>query len=264
MAEMMSLRWLRTVTPDLPEHPYAVNLGSWDGFSFNDPVYPLFAAGFRGVAVEWGDPPELAEHLGGFPGVTLRPRTYLTPASVCRVLAAAGCPTAPEFLKIDIDGMDGDVLQAVLAGGYRPGAIQAEVNPEIPPPLAFNAMASEHLRPGGPTGFFGMSLQYAVDLLAGFDYVLVDLDFQTEYTHDALFLPRGQLGQYAALDARAAFLAAPPVLPHILGASTAEKMAWRTRADRRRVAGEVWTAMLDASHRKHGNNLAPFTLYIAQ
>lgn len=270
VAELMSGRWLdaaRQAPKGLSAVPYAVNIGSWDGKSFNDPVYPLFQAGFVGVAIEWGDPPELGGNLGEFAGVLLMPNTYVTPDNICTVLAAANCPVAPEYLKIDIDGMDADVLAALLRGGYRPGALQVEVNPEIPPPYAFNVIASAQFVPGGATGFFGMSLQYACDLLSGFGYSLADLDFATEYTHDALFVLDAlvdALAGYAPLDPRQAFLDAPAVLPHILGASHEVKESWRTRRDRRTVLEEIWAAMLDAGQRKHGHTKAPFTLYCAE
>lgn len=269
-AELMSQRWLRAarqVPGLLAPEPYAVNIGSWDGLSFNDPVYPLFQAGFAGLAIEWGEPPELAENLGEFAGVQLLPNTYVTPDNICRVLAGAQCPVAPDFLKMDIDGMDADVLAAILRGGYRPGALQVEVNPEIPPPFAFNVIASAQFVPGGATGFFGMSLQYACDLLTPAGYALVDLDFTTEYTHDALFVPDelvGKLPSYSRLEPRRAFLDAPAVLPHIRGASLEVKESWRTRRDRRTVMEEIWVAMLDAGERKHGHTKAPFTLYWAR
>ena len=270
MTEMLSMRWLHAARSarlgGLSATPYAVNIGCWDGKSFNDPVYPLYLEGFAGVAIEWGDPPELAENLGGLEGVTLLPNTYVTPASICSVLTKAGCPAVPDFLKLDIDGMDGDVLAALLAGGFRPLALQVEVNPEIPPPYAFNVLASTYLRPGGATGFFGMSLQFACDLIEPFGYTLVGLDFDTEYTHDALFVREELSTAFPGLEPiepRAAFLSAPEVLPHILGADLARKQSWRRRPDRHVVLQEIWEAMLDAGERKHGHTGAPFTLYLS-
>jgi hypothetical protein len=269
MAELMSTRWLRAAQSSvlaLSKAPFAVNIGCWDGKSFNDPVYPLFEAGFGGVAIDWGDPPELSEHLGGFPNVELMPATFVAPHNICRVLTRARCPATPDFLKIDIDGMDGEVLEAILRGGFRPLALQVEVNPEIPPPYAFNVVANSQFRPGGQTGFFGMSLQYACDLLSPFGYSLVDLDFTSEFTHDGLFVPAelvADLPGYTTCDARQAFLEAPVVLPHILGASREAKQAWRTRADRHAVLQEIWEAMLDAGRRKHGHTRVPFTLYLS-
>lgn len=255
--ELMAQRWFRSAGPGT-EHPYAVNIGSGDGRSFNDPVYPLFADGWNGLAIEWGDPHALHDNLGRFPGVRLLTGTYVTPTNIRRILTEADCPTAPDLLKIDIDGCDADVLTAILRAGYRPRALQVEVNPEVPPPYAFSVVACADFLPGGPTGFFGMSLQYACDAVAPFGYRLAELDFTTPYTHDALFLQAAQ-----GLDPRAAFLAAPVVLPHILGASREEKLAWRTRADRYHVLQEIWIAMNDANQRKHGHGRVPFTLYLA-
>ncbi|MEI8083836.1 MAG: hypothetical protein WCI74_18510 [Actinomycetes bacterium] len=269
MTELMSSRWLRACRQSslkLSRSPFAVNIGCWDGKSFNDPVYPLFEAGFGGVAIEWGNPPELVENLGTFTNVRLMPDTYVTPYTICAVLADADCPATPDFLKIDIDGMDGDVLAAILRGGFRPLAMQVEVNPEIPPPYAFNVVASSEFLPGGATGFFGMSLQYACDLLSRFGYSLVELDFATEYTHDGLFV-RDELipalPGYSPLDPRKAFLEAPLILLRFPAVTREQKEAWRTRRDRHAVLQEIWDAALDAGHRKHGHTKAPFTLYLS-
>ncbi|MEI6622581.1 MAG: hypothetical protein WCP28_11805 [Actinomycetes bacterium] len=270
MDELMSSRWLRAARQSslsLSRSPFAVNIGCWDGRSFNDPVYPLYEEGFAGAAIEWGDPPELEQNLGVFPDVKLMPNTYVTPDNICKVLASVDCPATPDFLKMDIDGMDGDVLAAILRGGFRPLALQVEVNPEIPPPYAFNVVASSQFLPGGATGFFGMSLQYACDLLSPFGYSLVELDFATEFTHDGLFV-RDELipalPGYSRLDPRQAFLDAPLILLRFPAVSREQKEAWRTRADRHAVLQEIWDAALDAGQRKHGHTKAPFTLYLSQ
>ena len=170
----------------------------------------------------------------------------------------------PDFLKLDIDGMDGDVLAAVLRGASAHWRCRWR-STQNSPPYAFNVIASEHLRPGGATGFFGMSLQYACDLIKPFGYTLVGLDFDTEYTHDALFVREELSTAFPAWSrsSRGRLLSAPEVLPHILGADLARKQSWRRRTDRHVVLQEIWEAMLDAGERKHGHTRAPFTLYLS-
>ena len=154
----------RIASAGIPLHkpPYAINVGCHDGKSLNDPVYPLFVRGFSGLAIDGGRPPQLAENLKDFP-VVLRTSTWIYPENVASILREAGCPPNPEFLKIDVDGIDAPILRAILEAGIRPLAVQIELNSEIPPPFAFSVCSHEKYSPGGREGFFGCSLSYAVD-----------------------------------------------------------------------------------------------------
>src|SRR5260370_28571001 len=100
-----------------------------------------------------------------------------------------------------------------------------------------------------------------------YDYVLVELDFTTDYTHDALFVQRSMLSWgigLSELDAREGFLQERPVVPHIAGASIEEKLAWRERTDFERLRDEIWLAMSSANEEKHGHREVPFVLYISK
>lgn len=247
------------------ERPYAINLGAWDGKTYHDPVYPLYAAGFSGVAIEGQDPPSLSENLGSF-DVVLMPSTFIYSHNIADLLHAAKCPLKPEFLKIDIDGCDADILRAILEAGFRPLAIQAEVNMEIPPPIAFSIASSERFIPSAAEGFFGFSLQYGCDLLSVYGYALVELDTETPFTHDGLWIHRSLLEPLSLreLQPRDAFLSVPPFLPHIATASPQEKESWRHRVDYEALRSEIWSAILRAGQRKHGHADAPFELYISR
>lgn len=109
---------------------FAVNLGAGDGFSCDDPVMPLFRAGFAGLAVDAGSDPDLFSNLPA-PPIRKAQRTAVTPGNVVALLEAGGCPERPDFFKID--GYNGPVLSEVLKAGYRPKVIQAGVQPEVPP-----------------------------------------------------------------------------------------------------------------------------------
>jgi hypothetical protein len=246
--------------------PYAINLGCGDGVSYFDPVYPLFASGFTGLAVDGGNIPSLVDNLKCFP-VTVRPATWIFPDNIVDILRSAGCPPNPEFLKIDIDGIDAPVMSELLRGGIRPLAIQMEVNPEIPPPFAFSICAKDGYHPGGQTGFFGCSLSYSADLLDRYDYGLIELDFTTEWTHDALFVHRSMFAWRIGieeLDPREAFLSQRPILSSLKTTPTDQKLAWRTRTDFAHVRDEIWTALMKACESKHGHTDVPFELYISQ
>ena len=248
----------------LDPHPYAVNIGCGDGLQYEDPVYPLYQSGFRGVAIDAWNHEDLGKNLGSF-DVVLRPGTFLSNENVLSILREAGCPERPAFLKIDIDGLDADILRTILKGGLRPLAIQAEVNTEIPPPYAFSVCASDKFKVGSETGFFGFSLSYGVDLLASFGYRFYALDFESPWTHDGLWVDKAVLAEAAlpASDPTAAFMARGPFLYHIETATKDMLVSWRTRSDYDVVRSEIWRTMLDASQVKLGHRDVPFELFIS-
>lgn len=75
-----------------------------------------------------------------------------------------------DYLKIDIDSYDCDVLAAILSAGYRPKVIQMETG-TMPPPIRFAAHYHEvYARPHAQIyQAFGCSLSYVDDLLATFE-----------------------------------------------------------------------------------------------
>ena len=245
--------------------PYAVNIGCGDGLMYEDPVYPLYASGFEGVAIDAWDHQDLKKNLGKF-NVVLRPATAVYSHNILSVLADANCPVAPSFLKIDIDGVDADILRAVLSGGIRPLAIQAEIHTEIPPPYAFSVASSNKYKPGAEHGFYGFSLAYGVDLLATYGYKLYKLDFETPWTHDGLWVHESVMARAGllAIDPRIAFLERPAYLYHIEAAPKALVESWRVREDYETVRAEIWSVMLECCRVKHGHTEVPFELYISR
>jgi hypothetical protein len=243
---------------------YAVNIGCNDGIAANDPVYPLYQMGFSGLAIDGQSHKSLKDNLGQFP-VVLRTNTYVFPTNVISIFQEAGAPPNMEFLKIDVDGCDGPILDAILKGGVRPLVIQVEVNSEIPPPIAFSVCPHPKYVPIGRTGFFGCSLGYVCDLVSTYDYALVDLDFETQWTHDALFVHRSMLSWglgIAELNPREAFLSQPPLLPHLDCVSREIRLNWRTKTNYSQLRDEIWCALTNANELKHGHQEVPFELYI--
>jgi hypothetical protein len=249
---------------------YAVNIGAGDGASCNDPVYPLFARGFAGLAVEGGDAPALASNL---PADNIRKltRTFVTPINVSELLRTAECPGDCDFLKIDIDGYDGPVLKAVLESGYRPKIIQMEVNPEFPPPVAFSVLYHPRYRPsdraGRVGGFYGASAAYVLHVTRLYGYRLAYLDFVTEWTHDVT-LVRGDLFEVAVgvfgedirtASAREFWLAHPPGYSHFAEYGI-DSLAWRYRTDYHELLPEIWDHCLAANATKHEDFVVPFHL----
>lgn len=250
---------------------YAVNLGAGDGVSCNDPVYPLYQAGYAGLAVEGGDDPALEANLPS-PNVCKLLGTVITPANAAALLESAGCPQSPDLLKVDLDGYDGPVLLEILKAGYRPKVIQAEVQPEVPPPLEFAVLYDPAYRCLGPTGrhggFYGASLSYVANLGRRFGYFAAQLDFVTPFTHDVTLIREDYadlvLGRFgiARRPDRELFLAHPPGYSHFREDDGIDAAGWRHAPDPHALVKGVWAACVASCVAKHGG-LLPFHLGVS-
>jgi hypothetical protein len=250
---------------------FAVNLGAGDGVSANDPVLPLYEAGWAGLAVE-GERDEAL--LANLPAPSIRKLigTSITPDNVAGLLADNGCPERPDLLKLDIDGYDGPVLLEILRAGFRPKVLQLEVQPEIPPPIEFAVLYDPAYRcadsAGKVGGFYGASLAYVCNLGRRFGYFPVQVDFVTGFTHDVtlvagryrdLILRRFRITEHDDGDL---FLAQPPGYSHFRADDGIDTRSWRNRDDHHVLLATVWDACVAACQHKHGT-LLPFQLAVA-
>jgi hypothetical protein len=86
-------------------------------------------------------------HNLGHTNATVHCPLAVTPHNAAGLLAAAGAPRHFDYLKIDIDSYDCDVLAAILSAGYRPKVVQMETG-TMPPPVRFAAhFTSSYSRP---------------------------------------------------------------------------------------------------------------------
>jgi hypothetical protein len=233
---------LLALKPASAEEPaYAINLGAGDGIQgmpgtsvaapdprLVDPTYSLFSdLEFSGVAIE-GNANYLPALEKNLPWSRVEKKiAMVTPPSVAGLLADA--PRKPLFFKNDIDGYDCAVDWAVLKDGFRPRAIQVEVNPEIPWPVVFGVGYSEKFSPNlGFAGFYGCSLKLTTTLLHGFGYDLIGVGD----THDAFFL-RTDVRESAKLPVADGAAAQAQLLsccnPHQFGIGAAESWAEAAR-----------------------------------
>ncbi len=249
---------------------YVVNLGCGDGKSMSDPAYPLFAKGYAGLAVEGEANEALFTNLPA-PNINKHTGTFVTPHNICEILDIYGCPKDCDFFKVDVDGYDGVIVEKILESGYRPKVLQVEINPEIPPPVSFCVLFDEKYRAqdssGNIGGFYGMSLGYVTDLCKPYGYRLAQIDFVTQFTHDATFVHEEflpvltqQVGNpFLQLSPREVFLSHPAGWSHFkeYGINT---LPWRDETDHYKLVKDVWQACLTANMRKHDGKAVPFHL----
>ncbi len=255
--------------PTLATH-YAVNIGAGDGCSCNDPLYPLFLAGYGGLAVEADITQELAKNL---PSEKIRKiiGIPITPLNAEYLLRSSSCPLNFELLKIDIDGYDGIILKAILEAGFLPKVIQMEVNPEFPPPFEFAVSFDTRYLPqdrdGNYGGFYGASMSFCVRFAQQYGYRLVSIDFVTGFTHDIILvhekffnISQEFMGQnLTGKSLREIYLDHPPGYSHFAEYGI-DSFAWRYRTDFFGLMPEIWSACMAANLKKHGHAGVPFLL----
>ena len=244
---------------------YAINIGCGNGKDW-DPVYPLFNSGWEGIAIDATSPPDLFTNLPN-EKVTKLTGIFVTPENIVSILGQNNCPTNPDILKIDIDSYDGHVLNSILLSGCYPKVIVAEVNPEIPPPISFSVLYDKRYRTlddqGMIGGFYGMSLSYVTDLCFSFKYRLVELDFISPFTHDAVFIHEDYLSFQSFFNlfkletTREMWLHHPPGYPHFREYGF-DSLQWRSILDIDRLSKMVKNAIVSASIRKHNGTIIDF------
>jgi len=185
---------------------FAVNLGANDGAT-SDPVASLYhGGGWAGLAVEL-EPSfcgRLTANLGGTNASIACP-VGVTPGNAAALLAEAQAPRDLDYLKVDIDSYDCDVLASLLGAGYAPKVVQMEVG-TLPPPVRFASHWHRgYTRPHAQTlQAFGCSLSYAHDLLQAFGgkkwkYELVEASLDAVWVRSDV-LSRAEVGYQKALD----------------------------------------------------------------
>ena len=161
---------------------YAINIGANDGVT-HDPTYPLFAAGFAGIAVEGAE--QFRHRLISNMAAVNKSRAltvdwgFAEPATIAQRLRRAGAPSQPDALKVDIDSIDLAVLRGILSSGILPTVIMAEINHEIPPPIRWSVQPVPSFNfslAASWAGFYGVSADALFSEMSQFGYALLGFE----------------------------------------------------------------------------------------
>jgi hypothetical protein len=261
----------------LHKHPtgdekFVVNIGASDGVT-SDPCYPLFSAGWPGLAIEGSDNQDLALNLPQ-PDIIKMTGQFCTPMNIAGLLASAETPRQFSVLKVDIDGYDGPVLQSILRAGYRPAILHLEVNQDVPFPIEFSVTYSPdyvpvYTTPDGTaasvTGFHGMSFAYAVKLARHYGYHVISSSMF--HLVDAIFL-RDDLAPLFGSEIRMGYddllkfylkhPSKPPNQSHFAIDGPFVAYNWRARTDYHALMPEVFQILATHSGVKHRGRILPF------
>lgn len=143
-----------------------VDIGAGDGITWSN-TFQFLKRGWTGFAIE-GDPEQwrrLMESYKDMPNCTVI-HTRVSPENICELLHTV--PDNFDLLSLDIDGYDLHVLRALL-NTHRPKVICMEYNPHFPPGIKFSVKYSPDYW-WGVDGFFGCSIEAAVETLSPFGY----------------------------------------------------------------------------------------------
>lgn len=165
----------------------AVNIGARDGIGTQgntDPTWPLYRdQGFQGVVIE-GDPlfeGQLRQNFRNMSSSVQPLIKMVTPDNVVGLIESAGHRTM-DVLKMDIDGWDCDVLDALLSHkDWGLAVVMAEFNVKFPPPIRMRLATSPRsaYRSCARYHVYGCSLQYlAEDVMGRHGFVLAQVDWQ--------------------------------------------------------------------------------------
>jgi len=240
---------------------YVINIGSHDGKSMDDPCFAFYHdMELPGICMDALECPEIHQNL---PWERVRKfmGSLLTPGNVVPFLVREKTPTTGHFLKIDIDGIDAQILKRILQRGFEFDIIQIEVNPEFPPPVLFSIQFHPMFKAGGRTGFYGASCSYIENLVSPYGYSVLELDMESP-SHDVLLINNRHKEHFQISPLKEQFTNATAGHSHFFFNLGIDCSDWKTRKDYDYLIPEMWNVLATASRRKHGDVL-PFTLDIA-
>ena len=159
---------------------YAVDLGASDGLNYSC-TYPLFLKGWNGLCVELDDYKflKLTFLYRYFKNVKLQ-KVKITPKNIKEIFISADVKKEFEFLNLDIDSYDLEVMEEILKSDFRPALISMEINEKMPPEIFFCVKYDKnHFWQGDH--FYGCSLAAANEVLSKYDYSLVSLEWDNAF-----------------------------------------------------------------------------------
>ena len=105
---------------------YYIEFGACDGYNMSNTAHLRHHKGWTGLLLEGN------AGYGENPSINLHTR-FIDKDNICDIFKSFNVPQDPDFLCVDMDGMDYWILKAILEGGYSPRVIMTEVNVRFDP-----------------------------------------------------------------------------------------------------------------------------------
>lgn len=117
-------------------------------------------------------------------------KEFITPFNIVHILKSNSCPIGFDFLNLDIDSFDYDVLEAILKE-YLPRVVCAEFNGTLDPKSKVKLEYEEGYTWDGSSKY-GFSLQAGIDLFEKYGYTVVLNQKETNiFAVRKEYLPKG-------------------------------------------------------------------------
>jgi hypothetical protein len=133
--EQLHLKYLADLLEESNGH--VIDIGAGDAKHWSNSYY-FVERGWNATLIEGRADHLIAaiENLRPHEGTHVFVSTYVTPDTICELLA--GCNTPPQFtfLTVDIDSYDYELTKKIFQR-YRPKILCVEINERIPPPIEY-------------------------------------------------------------------------------------------------------------------------------
>jgi hypothetical protein len=163
---------LKNIQKNSSVSSFVVDIGSSTGVN-TDPAYQfIIDKEYKGLCIEGNPKCEsvLRSKIAPTFDICI---SYITPENALEIFEKYKVPFDLDFLKIDIDGYDLEVLRVLLTK-YRPKIIIAEINEKIPPPVLFEIPYKKDYS-WDNSHLFGFSIQSGDQVMKKYNYTVVSI-----------------------------------------------------------------------------------------
>ncbi len=147
---------------------YYIEFGAMDGYMLSNTSYLRENQGWTGLLLE-GNHQDFA--FVDNPSINLHIEK-ITRENICELFNKYGAPNDPDFLCIDMDGIDYHIMKSILEGGYRPRTLMIECNVRFEPDESYVLKYDTEWDWDG-ADWYGVSPMALKKLFNEYDYVPV-------------------------------------------------------------------------------------------
>ena len=144
---------------------YYIEFGAMDGYQLCNTYYFREHQGWNGLLLEGNQ--RFNENLD----INLHIRR-LSKDTICDTFKEFNVPNEPDFLCIDLDGMDYWIMNSILEGGYKPRVIMIECNVRFEPNESYTIKYDENWDWDG-VDWYGASPYAFKKMFNSYDYIPV-------------------------------------------------------------------------------------------
>ena len=156
---------------------YVVDIAAGDGYK-QSCTLGYFKKGWKGLCIEMNPVKfsKLSFLYHQFPKVNLS-KNIATPVNVDLILDSHNVPKNFDFLNLDIDSYDLELMKKIFEKNFSPKVISMEINEKIPPPIFFSTKFDQNDSWEKSDHFYGCSITAAADLMDKNGYIIESLQY---------------------------------------------------------------------------------------